>query len=220
MASQVGADCYVRARMSLLPEAASLEEMIQECFLAYRGAGLSLSALDAELLSSWARSGAPFEAIALGIRRAAEKAAWHARPGELALPSLRACRRQVEKEIRIALWRAAGSGEKPKRSPSGRAKIREALRRVAAERPELAAGISALDSALRSRTADSPRQIDLLVARLLRALPFAERLAVLQGVRIRTQPLAERASVRARVLARRFERSAALRNTLGLPAFW
>ncbi len=59
--------------MSLLPDGASLEEWVQDCFLAYRGSGVTLSALDAEILSRWAHSGAPFEVIARGIRRAARR---------------------------------------------------------------------------------------------------------------------------------------------------
>ena len=43
--------------MSLLPEGASFEELVQDYFLAVRGAGLMLSALDAELLSELGRRG-------------------------------------------------------------------------------------------------------------------------------------------------------------------
>lgn len=209
--------------MSLLPDGASLEEMLQECFLAYRGSGLSLSALDGELLSRWAQSGAPFEAIALGIRRAAENAAWHARPGQIALRSLRACRRQVEAEIRRHLWRSAGKAGEPKRSPMRGAKLRKALASLACERPELAPALSSLQSALEERRRGierAPRQLDLLEARLLRALPFAERLGVLNEAGTKTNALGEQASSRARVLARRFQRGVALRNKLGLPSFW
>jgi hypothetical protein len=34
--------------MSLLPDEATFEELVQECFLAHRGAGLMLSPLDLE----------------------------------------------------------------------------------------------------------------------------------------------------------------------------
>lgn len=43
-----------RRIMSLLPESASFEELVQDYFLAVRGAGLMLSALDTELLTTWA----------------------------------------------------------------------------------------------------------------------------------------------------------------------
>ncbi len=209
--------------MSLLPEGASLEEMVQECFFAYRGSGLGLSALDAELLTHWAHSGAPFQAIALGIRRAAESAAWHARPGEAPLRSLRACRRQVEAEIRRHRWRSAGATGKLRRSRRSEAKLKKELARLALNRPELKAALASLQSALedrRRRLEEAPRAIDLIEARLLRALPFPERLWLLKEARSRTSALGGLASARARVLARRFHRAVALRNKLALPSFW
>jgi hypothetical protein len=213
----------VRDFMSLLPEGASLEEMVQECFFAYRGSGLSLSALDAELLSHWAHSGAPFSAIALGIRRAAESAAWHARPGEPPLRSLRACRRQVEAEIRRHLWRSAGATGKLRHSGSSEAKLKKELEQLALDRPELKGPLELLPSAVKDRRRgleDAPRRLDLIEARLLRALPFSERLCLLKQARSHTAALGEQASGRARVLARRFHRALALRNKLGLPSFW
>ena len=96
--------------MSLLPEGASFEELVQDYFLAVRGAGLMLSALDAELLTSWAREGVPFEVVARGITRSAEKALWDTRPGEPVLRSLRACQRQVDAEIKKYRERSAGAG--------------------------------------------------------------------------------------------------------------
>ncbi|MFP2911161.1 hypothetical protein ACLESD_40250, partial [Pyxidicoccus sp. 3LFB2] len=96
--------------MSLLPESASFEELVQDYFLAVRGAGLMLSALDTELLTTWAREGVPFEVVARGINRSAEKALWDARPGEPVLRSLRACRRQVESEIKKYRELSAGRG--------------------------------------------------------------------------------------------------------------
>lgn len=209
--------------MSLLPEGASLEEMVQECFFAYRGSGLSLSALDAELLSHWAHSGAPFSAIALGIRRAAESAAWHARPGEPPLRSLRACRRQVEAEIRRHLWRSAGATGKRRRSRTSEAKLKKELARLALDRPELNAALASLQSVLEERRRgleEAPGGFDLIEARLLRALPFPERLGLLKEAQSHTRALGRQASARARALARRFQRAVALRNKLGLPSFW
>src|SRR5687768_4505048 len=103
--------CNAIRIMSLLPEGASFEELVQDYFLAVRGAGLMLNALDSELLTSWAREGVPFEVVARGISRSAEKALWDARPGEPVLRSLRACRRQVESEIKQYRHRSAGAGE-------------------------------------------------------------------------------------------------------------
>ena len=77
--------------MSLLPEAASFHELVQDCFLAFRGAGLMLSPLDAELIDAWAADGVPVEVVARGIRRAAEAALFDARAGTPALRSLRSC---------------------------------------------------------------------------------------------------------------------------------
>ncbi len=81
----------------------------------------------------------------------------------------------------------------------------------------------ALQSALedrRRRLEEAPRAIDLIEARLLRALPFPERLWLLKEARSRTSALGGLASARARVLARRFHRAVALRNKLALPSFW
>jgi predicted RNase H-like nuclease (RuvC/YqgF family) len=215
--------------MSLLPAGASLEELVQDCFLAYRGCGVALSALDEELLSQWARSGAPLEVIAMGIRRAAEKAAWHARPGEPALRSLRACRRQVESEIRRHQWRSAGTtGEaRPPRESRSAAKVRRqmqsALQHLASERPELSEQINQLASLIARDTSEAEdfrERFDLAEARLLRALAFPERIELLKKARAQTNGSIEQASSRARRLSRRFHRGVVLRKQLGLPAFW
>lgn len=97
--------------MALLPEGASFEELVQTCFLAHRGRGLMLSALDAELLSVWAEADVPFEVVARGIARAFEKARYDGRPDAPAIGSLRACKREVEKEIRRHRALDAGRGE-------------------------------------------------------------------------------------------------------------
>lgn len=212
--------------MSLLPDGASLEEWVQDCFLAYRGRGVTLSALDAEVLSRWAQSGTPFDVIARGIRRAAEKAAWHAAPGEPVLRSLRACRRDVESEIRRHGWQSTGATEQrrssrgPRLPADQRAQALAELRRLAEERPGLADEIALLEAAIAGNPTSGRERFDLLEARLLRALPFPERLEVLKEVRCRTGELSGRASRRAQTLARRFQRSAALRKKLGLPSFW
>jgi len=206
-----------------------LEELVQDCFLAYRGSGVALSALDEELLSRWARTGAPLEVIALGIRRAAEKGAWHAKPGEPALRSLRACRRQVESEIRKHQWRSAGAtGDgRPARRPPSPAKVRRqmqsALQRLASVRPELTEQINQLASLIAHASLEAEdfrERIDLAEAHLLRALAFPERIEVLKKARAQTNGSIEQASSRARRLSRRFHRGVVLRNSLGLPSFW
>jgi hypothetical protein len=94
--------------VSLLPPDATFEELVQDCFVALRGCGLALSAVDAELVRSWAELGVPFEVVARGIRRRAERALWDAKPNEPLLRSLHACRAAVEREIRHYLARVAG----------------------------------------------------------------------------------------------------------------
>ena len=59
-----------------------------------------LSALDVELVTSWAERQIPYEVVARGIRRAAEGALFDAKPGEPCLRSLRSCKRSVESEIK------------------------------------------------------------------------------------------------------------------------
>src|SRR5262249_19534113 len=170
--------------MSLLPEGASLEEMVQECFFAYRGSGLSLSALDAELLSHWAHSGAPFSAIALGIRRAGERAAWPATQEGPPLRSLRPCRRQVEAEIRRHLWRSAGATGKRRRSRPREAKLKKELARLALDRPELKAAVASLQSALEGRRRgleEADTGPDPIQGERFRGLPLPPRRGLLTG---------------------------------------
>jgi len=136
--------------MSLLPEGASFEELVQDYFLAVRGAGLMLSALDTEILTSWAREGVPFEVVARGIQRSAEKALWDARPGEPVLRSLRSCQRQVEAEIKKYRQRSAGEGESPRKrraltwEETRHARLRASLERLAERRPELMSRVGQL----------------------------------------------------------------------------
>jgi hypothetical protein len=99
--------------MSLLPEDAQFEELVQDCFLAFHGAGVMLSPLDAELLSEWAAQQVPYDVVARGIRRAAERLIFDRRPDEPALHTLRSCRREVGAEIRKYLDRSAGAGSDP-----------------------------------------------------------------------------------------------------------
>lgn len=224
----------VRVRMSLLPEGASFEERVQDCFLTYRGAGLMLSPLDVQLVMEWADVGVPFEVVARGIRKAAERVMWDVRPGEPALRSLRACRRDVETEIKK--WRAravgqgtepgvAGGGAAPKRSfeEERHHKAKAALAKLSRERAELAAICGHLvERVLVAPTTDleeCDRREELICAVLLRALPweerrrlYAESAALVGDARLSTP--------HGRKLSRRFHQHVLLRRAIGLPTFW
>ncbi len=214
--------------MSLLPDEATFEELVQECFLAHRGAGLMLSSLDLELVGDWGVRGVPFEIVARGIRRSAERALFDARPGEPVLRSLRACRKDVEAEIKKFQSRHAGAtalsepGEALEHAPEPDArakKARAALKKLARARPELGAAVERLCGELLAR-APLPAELDeRLEAGLLRALPFPERLLLVREARALCAA-APAASLRAQRLARRFHRGALLRRQLALPGFW
>lgn len=93
--------------MSLLPERASYFEEVQACFLAFRGDGLALSARDVGLVFEWHARQIPSEVICRGIRIAAERAIQDARVTSRPR-SLRACRREIEREIARYLTLSAG----------------------------------------------------------------------------------------------------------------
>ncbi|HYH99844.1 hypothetical protein [Hyalangium sp.] len=209
--------------MSLLPEGASFEELVQDYFLAVRGAGLMLSALDSELLTSWAREGVPFEVVARGITRSAEKALWDTRPGEPVLRSLRSCQRQVEAEIKKYRERSTGAGEAPKRRRAltweemRNARLRASLERLAERRPELTPRVGQLLEEVLARVPAEPAELDVQEARvflfLLRALPFSERRQLWReacGVGAEAQGM----STRSRRVARRFRLLALVRRSL------
>jgi hypothetical protein len=202
--------------VSLLPPDATFEELVQDCFVAFRGCGLALSGVDAELLRSWAERGVPFEVVARGIRRRAERALWDAKPDEPLLRSLHACRAAVEREIRHYLARAAGgTTSNPSRAADPqRARIRQwraALRTIVEARPELIDALSHLDRRVESG--------DALALCAIRALPFSERLDLLKQTRqaLYLDPVG---SAPARRLARRSARLAIFRKKFSLPHFW
>lgn len=211
--------------MGLLPEGASFEEQVADYFAAVRGRGLMLSALDAELLSAWGEAAVPFEVVARGIRRAAEKRAYDARPGEEAPASLRACRREVEAEIRKYLARSAGrpgSGEPRRPVEQERVeKMKAALRRLGRELPELSPSCERIALWLGARPAadlaSAARAEDAVLLALARALPFERRVALYREASSLVSP---GSSARARKLAVRVHRAAALRRAIALPAFW
>jgi hypothetical protein len=209
--------------MSLLPEGASFEERVQDYFLAVRGAGLMLSALDTELLTSWAREGVPFEVVARGIARSGEKALWDARPGEPVLRSLRSCQRQVEAEIKKYRQRSAGAGQRPGKrraltwEETRHARLRASLEGLAERRPELMLRVGRLlETALVSTPAE-PAQADVqegfVFLALLRALPFPERLGIWRESR-GTGRAGQGMSSRSRRVARRFRLLALVRRSL------
>jgi hypothetical protein len=209
--------------MSLLPEGASFEELVQDYFLAVRGTGLMLSALDTELLTSWAREGVPFEVVARGIKRSAEKALWDTRPGEPVLRSLRACQRQVESEIKKYRQRSAGVGENPKRrraltwEETRCARLRASLEQLAERRPELTPRVGQLLETVLARAPAEPAEFDAQESQvfllLLRALPFPERLQLWREARsakVESQGM----SSRSRRVGRRFRLLASVRRSL------
>lgn len=201
------------ARMSLLPLSAGFEELVQDCFLTYRGSGIALSTLDAELVRAWAERGIPFEVVARGIRRSAEKALWDARPGEPLLRSLGSCRRQVEAEISKHLRASIGrSGP----GSNARARFRTALRRLAATQPLLR---SRVENLLRDLDTQSSLDVDRAIASLVRGLPFVARLPLLREVEAAVA-LDGLTSSRSRQMARRLARNALARKALALPNFW
>ena len=211
--------------MGLLPESASFEELVTDCFAAHRGAGVMLSSLDAELVVQWRALDIPFDVVARGIRRAAEKALWDARPGEPALRSLRAAKREVEAEIKRFRRLHAGAGA-PAGAPGEEAggpepqrqRLAAKFRKVGRDQPALAGACARLEEdALTGRLEqDAESRVELV---LLRALPFAERLAALKEASALEgggRPL----SVHGRRAARRFHLGAVLRRRLNLPRFW
>lgn len=219
--------------MSLLPESATFEELVQDYFLAVRGSGVSLSALDVELLLEWSRQAVPFEVVARGIARSADKARWDARPGEPVLRSLRACKREVEAEIKRWKDRAVGApAEAGEQKPRARRqqqqrtweeqqveRLAEALKRLAGTMPDLAPRAGQLAQGLRDAAPTQPAELEAQEARvclgLLRALPWEERLRV-WGLARSSAGDTHYLSPRARRLARRFRLVTSVRQYLRL----
>lgn len=214
--------------MSLLPDSATFHERVQECFVAYRGRGVSLSGTDLEVLDAWAEAGVPVEVVARGIRKAAEAALWDAPEGDGQLRSLRACKRQVDAEIAKYLKRAAGKTEAAASEASElpfhlarHQKLRSALKKVVKTHDAIAPAVHQFLSTL-TEPEDfdaANRQEELALAVLTRALPFEERLTLLREA-ARLVEKAQAASRSARRESLRFHRAALVRHRLGVPAFW
>ncbi len=214
--------------MSLLPDNASFHERVQDCFVTYRGRGLSLSSADLELVDRWAATGVPFEVVARGIRKAAEDALFDAKAGEPTLRSLAWCKRAVNGEIDKYLKRAAGKTEVA--SPGAtlplepfhvtrHKKLLSVLRKFGKEHPALVASwLGQLEPTPTDDDAAERYEAWALV-RLLRAVPYPTRLSLLHEARRLVQNTST-LSATARRESLRFHRAALVRRELSLPTFW
>lgn len=217
--------------MSHLPDNASLEEQVQDCFLAYRGRGLSLSALDEELLARWAQAQVPFEVIARGIRKAAEAALWDRATDDERLRSLVACKKMVEAEMQKFLRQSVGRHQTslsqetaPSTDPlhiARHKKLKAAVRKFAREwgTGGVRLGLWAEQLATPDDLDHAQWQEELAVAHAVRLLPANERLALLKESN-RLMRDAGRMSPAARRESRRFHRAALLRRQCNFPSFW
>lgn len=186
-----------------------------------------LSPLDAQLVLSWAELGVPFEVVARGIRRAAERALWDAPAQGPSLRSLRACKRQVDAEIKKYAARAVGEGTQ---GEAGEDLVLERHKRMCAAIRKAAREHSALmgpsERLLETLLSDPPeglvganRREEAALLLLLRGLPFELRLGLLREARQRRGDQAGM-SARARKLSARFHTLAVMRKAFSLPSFW
>lgn len=217
--------------MGLLPREASYAEEVSDFFLAFRGAGVALSPLDAELVLDWQERGIPYEVVCRGIRRAAEKRARDLRPGEPALRSLRACARAVDEEFKRFQGLLAGRARKldradePPRPPDRLARARAALNKAAREGTVPLRQAAARVKPLALGKESDPHLAAARVARLdealallfLRCLPFSERLRALQAARSTLGEALHHMSPRARKAALRAHRVLQARTRGELP---
>ncbi len=213
--------------MSLLPDNATFHEQVEACFVAYRGRGVSLSAVDVELVDGWAAREVPFEVIARGIRKAAEAALVDAPAGEGALRSLKSARRAVESEItkylkvsagRTATDSAAAATDVEPFHLARHRRLVKALATLAREQPALepvAQAIAALPFPADFQQAN--RHEDLALALVLRRTN--ERTSILREAR-RLVENASPASAAARLESLRFHRAALVRQRWSISAFW
>ncbi len=202
--------------MSLLPSEASFAEEVADYFLAFKGTGLALSAIDAELVLAWEERGVPLKVVCRGIRRAAEAIRRTARPGHAAVRSLRACEPSVEDEFRRYQGLSAGRGQAARTAPGG-AQLRVKKAEVSLQRarrlasPPLRRAIERV-LPLAEAPVESPIEAAARVAYLeealalcyLRALPIADRIELARNLRgalaasLRNKsPRARRAAMRA-----------------------
>ncbi len=206
--------------MSLLPDAATFHERVQDCFVAYRGRGVSLSATDFDLVDAWAATGVPFEVVARGIRRAAEDALWDAPNGEPSLRFLSWCKRAVNAEIDKYLKRVVGQTEAAPVEPFHLArhkKLVSAMKKLGKERPELVRWLPGLSAP--NDFAEADRNEEWALAKVLRALPYPARSQLLREAHRLVQNTSS-LSATARRESLRFHRAALVRRELSLPTFW
>lgn len=203
--------------MSLLPDDASFHERVQVLFSTFRGRGVALSAEDVELVDQWLAAEVPFEVVARGIRLAAERALWDAPDGTGALRSLKACRRTVDAELAKHLKRSAGRQTNSKARSAPLHLVRHAKLDRALEK------LKAHHAGLRHKTLPAPasfdassRQEHLVLAWLLRTLPFGERIDLLRLASAH----ASGTSRETRRESRRFHRDALTRRRFELKPFW
>jgi hypothetical protein len=213
--------------MSLLPPDASFHERVQELFAAFRGRGVSLSAIDVELLEAWAKTGAPFEVVARGIRKAAEGQLFDATEDDRGLRSLVACRYEVEREIQkfasASAGRTADAGAAANDEPlhlKRHKKLLSSLKKSSKQHSMLEAAVARLFTLTPPQDIDGAQwREDLAHALIIRALPWKQRFALLQQARDFVQK-APAMSKAARRESRRLHRAALVRRELSLPAFW
>ena len=207
--------------MSLLPDSATFHERVQDCFVAYRGHGVSLSSVDLEILDRWVESAVPFEVIARGLRKAAEAVLWDAAEGEGKLRSLKACRRDVESEISKYVQRTAGrtaESSPEKTEPfhvTRHRKLLGALKK--ATKPHVPKWVELLP--VPDDYSGGDRQELLALSLLLRALPFPKRMTLLREARLVVEK-ARAMSTATRRESLRFHRAASVRQAWSMPALW
>ena len=186
-----------------------------------------LSALDVELLEDWSRRGMPLEVVVRGLQKAVETSMWDARPDTPTLRSLRSCRRAVESEFKKHQAFTLGKGQ-----PTGNTqpfhlvkhqRLLKALSEWAGQNNTYEKTVSRLLSGPLSQPPESleglNRQEECVMAALIRALPFGQRIELLRQARILSQNTPA-LSWSARKMARRFHRSAVAKRQLSLPPFW
>jgi hypothetical protein len=202
--------------MSLLPDESSFHEKVQDLFVTFRGRGVALSPADVDLVDAWQKADVPFEVIARGIRIAAERALFDAPSSGGHLRFLKGCRKSVEAEISKFSQRTVGAPTLQTQSLAlqqlRHQKLIKAVRKLSVDWPALAG--------LRLTQAESfeasARQEHLVIAFVIRSLPFRERLALVSEA----SRHAFGTSRTARVQSLRFHRSALARQRLHIPAFW
>ncbi len=206
--------------MSLLPDTASFHERVQDCFVTYRGHGVSFSAVDLDLVDVWAELQVPFEVIARGIRKAAEAALWDAPDQEgVGLRSLRATKRHVEQEIskfqRTSAGRTTNAVADEPFHVQRHKKLIAALKKVT--KPATPKWVAALSVPPDFDAADRQESLSLLL--LLRELPFARRLTLLREARalVEKAPSFSASTQRASL---QFHRAALARQAWNMPGLW